>query len=90
MIGFRGKAVLGLVIYFAGFASAIYFIAPDNANAGQVKSKFAQIGQRFDSEKSKHAAETVKTNVTHFISFAEDKASQVGTLIEAIRAADEK
>ena len=90
MIGFRGKALMGLILYFAGFASAVYFITPSASEAGTVKYKISQAVGNFDSEKSKEALTSIRTKVTEFVHFAEDKASKVGTLIEAKRAADEK
>ncbi len=39
-IMWRSKLLLALIIYFAGFATAVYYLAPasDKANAGVIRS----------------------------------------------------
>ena len=82
MRGWRKKMLVVLVVYFAGFASAIYTLAPAGAqtissgHSGSGRSEYAQSSVDTDA-----IAEQFKTNMQKVISFAEEKASKVGSII---------
>ena len=83
MFGFRGKMLFTLVVYFAGFATAIYFIAPVDAEAMEVKEESFGVDyseMRLDTEEF---AEKASVGLHKFVSFAEGKASEVKRLVKA-------
>ena len=83
MFGFRGKMLFTLVVYFAGFATAIYVIAPVDAEAMEVKGEALGTDipvMRVDSEEF---AEKASEALHKFVSFAEGKASEVKRLVKA-------
>ena len=79
MRGWRSKMLFILIVYFAGFATAIYTLAPSGANAstGYVSAEGDGPSVNADEIVTK-----VKTGMTKFISIAEEKISQAGTVIK--------
>ena len=83
MRGWRKKVLAVLVIYFAGFATAIYTLAPVEAEAAGAES--SERGGVEDAEPSVNGDEIAakfKLGMQQFIGFAEDKASKVGGMIK--------
>lgn len=83
MFGFRGKMLFTLVVYFAGFATAIYVLVPVDAEAMEVKEDSFGIDyseMRLDSEEF---AEKASVGLHKFVSFTEGKASEVKRLVKA-------
>jgi len=83
MRGWRKKVLVILVIYFAGFGTAIYTLAPVEAEAAGAES--SQRGGVEDGEADVNPDEIVakiKSGMQEFIGFAEDKASKVGSMIK--------
>ncbi len=78
MKGWRSKLTLMLIIYFAGFATAVYFLAPSSAEASQVEVKGEQ-----SEEVSSLSDEPVdfRGKVQRYILIAEDKTRQMGEFI---------
>ena len=77
MGGWRGKLIWLLVIYFAGFATAIYCLAPApenqpyrNADRGFVHSAF----------KSDQFAQSFNVEMHKFLDFAKDAADRAGKI----------
>ncbi len=83
MFGFRGKILFTLVAYFAGFATAIYFLAPVDAEAMEIKEE--TLGVDYSERKFDTDAFSQKTSVElhKFVNFAEGKASEVKRLVKA-------
>jgi hypothetical protein len=79
----RNKLFFTLVVYFTGFATAIYVLVPVNAQAAEVREK--TLGTVYSERKFNSQAFAQKTsNGLHkFISFAEDKASEVKRRVKA-------
>jgi hypothetical protein len=85
MRGWRNKFLVALIIYFAGFATAIYYLAPagDKANAsGKDSRRFDLRGQVGEFRASEFGA-TAQTGMKKFVGFAEEKAVQLGEYIRA-------
>jgi len=97
MGGIRRKLLIMLIIYCSGFASAIYALAPaskDNNEASGFIAKMIESSQStMCNERSwndqpekvnenKITVETINTNISKFLRFAEDKASKVGAVIK--------
>ncbi len=83
MFGFRGKVLFTLVVYFAGFATAIYVLAPVDAEAMEVKEE--SLGANYSEMRldSEEFAEKASVGLHKFVSFAEGKASEVKRLVKA-------
>jgi len=75
MGGWRSKIIFLLVVYFAGFATAIYCLAP-------VPEKYAassgQKGLLHSAFKSDDFARSFNTGIHKCLDFAKDAARQVG------------
>lgn len=82
MFGFRGKMLFTLIVYFAGFATAIYFIAPVDAEAMEVKAETLGEDSVIIAE-SEDFAKKASVALHEFVSFAEGKASEVKRLVKA-------
>ena len=83
MGGLRGKLLLTLIIYFAGFATAIYYQAPAMDGLESAMKDFPGTGADKDSSRAEVTAENIRENFSKYLSIAEEKASQVGALIKA-------
>lgn len=81
MQNWRGKIVTFLIIYFAGFATAIYALAPANnaKNSKRAPVKTLDSSQR---TKGQEFAESVNTQIHKAISFAEEKSHIAGQAIK--------
>ena len=83
MFKWRSKLLFMLIVYFAGFATAVYFLAPvDEEITASVKSEKSDESyshRQFDSEKF---AKATSARMQDFFSFAGDKASEVSELIK--------
>jgi len=79
----RSKLLLALIIYFAGFATAVYYLAPasDRPNSGESRAGGFGFGGRASQFKSEEFAEVAGANVRKLVSFAEEKAVELGKLI---------
>ncbi|MCK4999611.1 MAG: hypothetical protein KAS23_08750 [Anaerohalosphaera sp.] len=80
MRGWRSKMLVVLVMYFAGFATAIYTIAPSNASAAG--SAYVSDEGGGPSSQADQIAVKVKTGMTKFFSFAEEKITHAGNVIK--------
>lgn len=83
----RGKVLFALILYAAGFVTAIYVLAPSDlqaANSRNGQSGWAQEGTAeragFDSQAF---AASVKVGMSKAASFAEEKALQLAETIKA-------
>ncbi len=74
-----------LIIYFAGFATAIYYLAPasERTTASDRSAKRFDIRDRVSEFRTSEFGETAETSVKNFVSFAEEKAVQLGEFIRA-------
>jgi hypothetical protein len=94
-MGLRGKMLFGLIAYFGGFATAIYYLAPATANAASGKQKQSIQWKQpaktaANTEKYKAEAEQFKEKMRSAVAFAEEKARQVVELYKARTAAAEQ
>ena len=88
MRGWRKKILFALIMYFAGFATAIYALAPAGDRIERTGSDSYQnrdIYQGDDSAESKSEAFAKATSVRlrKFVGFAGEKAVEAGELIKA-------
>ena len=80
MFKWRSKLLFMLIVYFAGFATAVYFIAPvDEEMKASVNSDESYRQGQFDTEQF---AQATSARLHEFFSFAGDKASEVSELIK--------
>jgi hypothetical protein len=79
MRSWRSRLVLSLIIYFAGFATAIYTLAPEPENkARQSQEKsFA-----FPALKSDEFAQSFNQGIHKCVDFGKDAASRAGKFIK--------
>ena len=69
-----------LIVYFAGFATAVYFLAPvDEEMTASGNSGESYMQRQFDTEQF---AQITSARLHEFFSFAGDKASEVSELIK--------
>lgn len=86
MGGIRGKLLVTLIVYFAGFASAIYYQAPA-LDETEIVRRQASVNEPSSVESATTKAEVlarkVHNDLLEYYSIAEEKASKVGALIKA-------
>ena len=82
----RSKLLLALIIYFAGFATAVYYLAPAdaNANADGIKAGGFGFGSQASVSESKSGefGKIAGASMRKFVTFAEEKAVQLGEIIK--------
>ena len=86
MGGLRGKLLVTLIVYFGGFATAIYYQAPALEGSEIVRHQMSSMLDSGESEvatRGEVIAEKVHENLLEYYSIAEEKASKVGTFIRA-------
>ena len=88
----RSKLLLALIIYFAGFATAVYYLAPasDKANAGVIRSGGFGFGSQASGSKSDEFGKGAAASMRKFVTFAEEKAIQLGEIIKKELAEQKK
>lgn len=79
MRNWRGKLITALVIYFAGFATAIYFLAPVTDTAGKSKQVTRSRESNFETQQF---AIAFNGKMKKALSFAEEKAVELGQVIK--------
>ncbi len=80
MSRWRSKLLFILIVYFAGFATAVYFLAPvDEEMTASGNSGESYRQRQFDTEQF---AQATSARLHEFFSFAGDKASEVSELIK--------
>ncbi|MCF7956575.1 MAG: hypothetical protein K9M75_12295 [Phycisphaerae bacterium] len=85
MGGLRSKLLIALIIYFAGFGSAIYYQAPalDGSEIARHDVSEEPSSKNEGVTKGEVLAKKAHKDLLEFYSFAEEKASKVGALIKA-------
>ncbi len=79
MFRWRSKLLFMLIVYFAGFATAVYFLAPvDEEMTASGNSGESYMQRQFDTEQF---AQATSARLHDIFIFAGDKASQVSELI---------
>ena len=75
----RGKLVFLLIIYFAGFATAIYTLAPvpENQTRQTHKKSFA-----YSALKSDEFAQSFNAEIRRYLDFGKDAASRAGRFLK--------
>ena len=80
MFRWRTKLLFILIVYFAGFATAVYFLAPvDEEMAAFGNSDESYSHRQFNKEQF---AQATSARLHEFFSFAGDKASEVSELVK--------
>jgi hypothetical protein len=87
--------LFGLIAYFGGFATAIYYLAPATANAaGGKQSQSIQWKQpaktAANTEKCGTEAEQFKEKMRSAVAFAEEQAKRIVEMYKAHAAAAEQ
>ena len=80
MRGIRSKFILLLIVYFAGFATAIYTLAPvpDDENANQAKQSSVK-----SVLKSDQFAKEFNVQLHRCVDFVKEKSEEAGEFIKA-------
>lgn len=94
----RGWILFGLIAYFGGFATAIYYLAPVSQESdGRRARQTVQSGTwkdtdkiQFDREKFQEAAGQFGQRMRDVVSLAEEKVQQAVAMYKAQTAAKEK
>lgn len=84
MSKWRSKILLGLIMYFGGFASAIYALAPGVERSGTkdyVPSR--EVCRNESGTKSEEFAQAFNVVMRKCVSFAEDKSVEINELVQA-------
>ena len=84
----RGKILFGLIAYFGGFATAIYYLAPvsqDAAGKKQRQSAMWNASEKtgLNSEKCKEMAGQLGQKMRSAVAFAEEQAKRIAELYKA-------
>jgi hypothetical protein len=83
MFRWRGKLLMALIFYFAGFATAIYALAPAGSEGDQVRGFTQRAQASMNQIDTERLAQNAKAGLQKFVCFAEEKAIQAGELIKA-------
>jgi hypothetical protein len=75
----RGKLVFLLIVYFAGFATAIYTLAPVPENQA---SQFRDNSVKYSALKSDEFAQSFNTGMHKCLDFSKDFAWRMGKYIK--------
>ena len=80
----RSKLLLALIIYFAGFATAIYYLAPADAkaNAGGTRTGGFGFSSQASESKSAEFGKVAGASMRKLVTFAEEKAVQLGEIVK--------
>ncbi len=83
---------MALIIYFAGFATAVYYLAPasDKANGGVIRTGGFGFGSQTSESKSGEFGKVAGASMRKFVTFAEEKAIQLGEIIKRELAEQKK
>ena len=93
MFGWRSKFLFMLIVYFAGFATAIYTLAPatDRPDRAGYAAASPRSGQGVQaSYQGQQVVAVTKAGLSKFLRLAEEKTVQVGRLIQAKLAAHQR
>ena len=78
MKGWKSKLVMSLIVYFAGFATAIYCLAPAPEN----QSETAESGFSYSALKSDAFAKSFNISMHKCLDFIKDTSCQAGDYIK--------
>lgn len=89
----RSRILFGLIVYFGGFATAIYYLAPVSPDAADrtARQKFSLNwpGKTdINAEKCKAVAGQVGDKMRNVVTFAEEQAKRVAQLYKATQACE--
>lgn len=79
MRGIRSKIILLLIVYFAGFATAIYTLAPVPESEETVQSEQGQVWSEF---KSDQFAQKCSVQLHRCVDFVKEKSCEAGEFIK--------
>jgi len=79
MGGWRGKLIFLLIVYFAGFATAIYCLAPVPENQGLKPCEEGLVHSAFQSDEF---AQSFNSGMHKCIDFGKDAARQTGEFLK--------
>jgi hypothetical protein len=79
MRGFRGKFILLLIVYFAGFATAIYTLTPVPDSENTVQS---EQGTVWSVLKSDQFAQKFSVQLHRCVDFVKEKSEEAGEFIK--------
>lgn len=84
MCRWRRKILFALIMYFAGFATAIYALAPADDTQTHSQASAAKIHNNSDTgSSSEQFASAFNTHMRKYLSVAEEQAEKLGEFIKA-------
>ncbi len=79
MRGFRGKFILLLIVYFAGFATAIYTLAPMPDSENTIQS---EQGPAWSALKGEKFTQEFNVQLHRCVDFVKEKSEEAGEFIK--------
>lgn len=80
MRGWRSRLILTLIVYFAGFATAIYTLAPPPEGETTWSSDDSAPGSKFDS---REFVESFNSGMHKCLAFGKEAAQRTAKLVKA-------
>lgn len=81
MRNWQGKFITFLIVFFAGFATAVYALAPSSKTSSKSNAP-AKTASISDNTTSQELAYALNSGMHKFQSFAEEKSRQAGRVIK--------
>ncbi len=83
---------MALIIYFAGFATAVYYLAPgsDKVNGAGMKTGGFGFSSQASGSKSNEFGKVAGASMRKFVTFAEEKAIELSEIIKTKLAEQNK
>ncbi len=82
MRGWRIKFIFLLIVYFAGFATAIYTLAPAPDDEAWISQKSSQKNSAYSTFKSDEFAKSLNSGIHKCIDFGKDAACHTAKFIK--------
>lgn len=83
MRSWRSKFLMALIIYFGGFATAIYYLAPaSDREGGRVAASSFDWQGKAEDVKSSEFAKVAGASMKKFVSFAGEQAVKASEIIK--------
>jgi len=91
MGGWKSKLTLTLIIYFAGFATAIYYLAPEPANASEKNYQKQKINNTYETQENQESSlSNFSQTLKKYVNFAKGTTTQMQDALDQAIAMNEK
>ena len=79
MKGFRSKLIFSFLVYFAGFATAIYFLAPPPAGQDTKQIEIGNVRTKIDSQEF---VQSFNSGMRKCLAFGKEAAQRTAKLVK--------